>query len=141
MRNKSSTEILLRLVLIRIGLSYLLFLGSALLFFLVLKVDEALDSLLYFILIGSGTIWFPIALMIAATTIALHFISMRIRWERILFAVASTLLMAILAGIVLTASEIQWQSEIYSCLIWLLSMTKYTTSYLEIRQKHTPSSN
>jgi hypothetical protein len=135
MKNKSNIERLFRLILVRIALSYLLFLGSSLLFFFIFKVDEAIPTLLYLIIIGSGTIWLPIALFVTVSSLALHPLRLPIKWERTFFIAASMLLLLTLGGIIFTAPEVQWQYEIYFCLLWLLSMTKYTEEYLELRQK------
>jgi hypothetical protein len=141
MKNKSNIEILLRLVLVRIGLSYLLFIGSCVLTIFISKIDETIDALLYLLLIGSGTIWLPIALFVTVSSLALHQLQPPIKWERAFFIAASVLLLLTLVGIIFTAPEVQWQYEIYFCLLWLLSMTKYTTTYLEIRQTAPPTSN
>jgi hypothetical protein len=134
MRNKSNTERLFRLILVRIVLSYLLFIVSCLLLLFILKADEGIQSILYLFVIGTGTIWLPIALFVLVSSIALHQFRLPVKWERTFFTAASMLLLLTLGGIIFTAPEVQWQYEIYFCLLWLLSMTKYTADYLELRQ-------
>lgn len=133
MTKKSNVERLFMLILVRTALSYLIFLGSCMLTMLIFKTDGIIDELLYLLLIGSGTIWLPIALFVAVSSIVLHLLRLPIKWERTFFTLASILLLLTLTGVLATKPEIQWQSEIYFGLLWLLSMTKYTKEYLEIR--------